>query len=134
MTLGRPGRTDLGFRGSLHPGVLLLFVLALTATACGTTESPEAEVGSEGRTKTITHEYGEIEVPTDPERVAVLHTGTILGTALLLDVPIVAYQREEFGDGVLPLPRTSSPAAACKPRTRSSTISNASCWTTRSDA
>lgn len=47
-----------------------------TATACGSTESPGAEGGSEGNTKTITHEYGETEVPTDLERVAVLHTAT----------------------------------------------------------
>lgn len=98
-----PRRSWQAVRSSVRPWLSLLAVLALTAASCSSSDAPtEEDVGSAIQTESVMHDYGETEVPTDPQRVAVLHTSTILGTALLLDVPIVAYQRQEFGDGVLP--------------------------------
>lgn len=90
-------------RRSGHVFQRSLAVLALAAAACSSPDpASEDNAASVDETKMVVHEYGETEVPADPQRVAVLHTSTILGTALLLDVPIVAYQRQEFGNGVLP--------------------------------
>ncbi len=106
---------------SLAYAVPLVLALALLLTACGggseqidgTTLSKPPETATDTSTatatdadprepRTVTHEFGETQVPTDPQRVVVLDNEAILGTALLCDVPVVATNFQPFGDGFLP--------------------------------
>lgn len=87
----------------LQPVAALLTVAALVLAGCGNDNSAAApETTAPEETRTVSHEYGEAEVPVDPKRVVVLHNSAVLGTALMLDVPVVGYPAAPFGGGVLP--------------------------------
>ncbi|MDN5856941.1 MAG: ABC transporter substrate-binding protein [Actinomycetia bacterium] len=82
---------------------VLTVVGALVLTACGMEQAPQtAESPPSGETRAITHEYGQADIPVDPQRVVVLHDGLILGAALLLDAPIVGYTGKPAGEPISP--------------------------------
>lgn len=91
--------------------VLVLAAMALAVAGCSSGPTGEPAVGS-AKTKTdstastvaksVVHYYGRAEIPADPQRVVVVDNRTVLGTALLLDVPVVGYTRQPTGPGILP--------------------------------
>lgn len=92
--------------------ILLLASSALAIAACGSngaeSEPPSANQSpaqtnvspTQIRTRNIAHVYGETAVPADLQRVVVLDSRMMLGTALLLGVPVVGYQDQPFGPDV----------------------------------
>lgn len=75
--------------------LVLMPVLALAISSCGSGE-PAGAASTQGVQK-ISHSYGETEAPIDPQRVVVLNNTVVLGTALLLDVPVVGYPAGRSG-------------------------------------
>lgn len=53
-------------------------------------------------TRTVAHRYGSTEVPDEPQRVVVLHSSTILSTALRVGAPVVATAFPPSGEGLVP--------------------------------
>lgn len=79
-----------------------LLAMVLVLTACGSGGQVDAGDTTEPATRTVSHVFGESEVPTDPQRVVVLDNNPVLGTAILLEVPIVGYTAQPAGEQVLP--------------------------------
>ncbi|MQA14583.1 MAG: ABC transporter substrate-binding protein [Pseudonocardiaceae bacterium] len=86
----------------VRAAVVLLSAVALAATACGSAPSAQGDGAAEEQTRQVSHVYGQARVPADPQRVVVLHTSAVLGTALLLGVPVVGYPALPYADGALP--------------------------------
>lgn len=76
--------------------------MLLLAACGGGGETSEKAGGADRQTRTVTHVYGQTEVPVEAQRVVVLDDNSILGTALALDVPVVGATLQPFGEGILP--------------------------------
>lgn len=91
------------------------FAVALLLAACGgdgdqaaddtTTPGPREtaapSTSAAGDARVVEHVYGESIVPASPQRVVVLHSSTILATALRLDVPVIATAYPPSGEGLV---------------------------------
>lgn len=80
------------------PATLMAAAIAVLVSACASSTPTDAPAADRPATRTISHEYGQAEVPADPQRVVVLDARLILPTAVVLDVPVVGYQDQPFGD------------------------------------
>ncbi len=71
------------------PFVLLAFLLMACSNDTADDSSEGSDTSSDGSPETVTYESenGPIEVPADPQRVAVL--GTFAGNVMALDVPLI---------------------------------------------
>lgn len=105
--------------GTLHVRIALAVVLGLLLAACSTqADQPAGDqqqaAAQSGPTatettsptasgaRTVVHAYGTTDVPADPQRVVVLHSDTILATALRVGVPVVATAFPPSGEGLVP--------------------------------
>lgn len=69
-------------------------VAALTFSACSSSSDDTGDTSSADSTRTVATDYGEVEVPTDPQRVVVLNYA-LAGYLYNLDVPVTATVPED---------------------------------------
>lgn len=93
----------------------VVLAVALLLAACGGGDSDQAAVDTTAGpretaapstpaaadARVVEHVYGETIVPASPQRVVVLHSSTILATALHLDVPVIATAYPPSGEGLV---------------------------------
>lgn len=97
MTATVPGTPTQQSRHRGRKAALLLSTVALVVSACGSGDQPD-EAGTTAESRTIVHEFGETEVPADPQRVVVLDSRLMVPTAALLDVPVVGLAGLPYGE------------------------------------
>lgn len=89
--------TTLQRRGplSLVALIAVMMIAMLVLAACGNGEDADSEETSDD-TRTVSTDQGDIEVPSDPQRVVVL-SGSLAGYVFELDAPVVATDTRVIG-------------------------------------